>query len=228
MSPSKSEERPPDPDDIWQNLLARVELGDQLEIIRDRLKQLSEQFAKADPGPKDGSVNVEDTHVKQAASILLALARTPEIYAETGAAEVFISFASQQKADAEALCGHLQRAAFRCFLAPESIHYADKWNEKIWHALRVCKCFLPVITPEWNSSRWCCYEFGAAVALNKIILPIVVSGTDTPPPVGDYQRLDVEHAAELKDLPDVQPEKWHVLLAKLREFCNRNHGDRAS
>ena len=79
MNQNQPGEKRPDPKEIWQNYAARIERANQSTIIRKRLKQLSEQFAKADPSPLENLVNVEQIHVKQAARILLRLADTPEI-----------------------------------------------------------------------------------------------------------------------------------------------------
>ena len=209
----------PDPIAVWQNPIAKYELNEQIKQARPTLRSLAEAFAKADIRPHDATDVrgvVEAIHVKRAADVLFALARTPQHYTKTGSPELFISFASQQRADVAAWIEHLQTAGFRCFFSDESIAYSKDWAEEIWHAVRVCLCFLPIVTPDWIRSRWCMYETGAAVALNKPIVPIIIGAVDVPPPVSDCEGFKLGHVGDLRDLPDEQQKLWHRIRRELR------------
>ena len=227
MRQNPSRKRRPDPDDDWQNFSARDELENQIEQARPKLKSLAEAFARADAfphDPPDVCRVVEEVHVKRAADVLYALADQPEIYAKTGSPELFISFANPQQTEVRAWAEHLKAASFRCFFSDESVDYSKAWAEEIWHAVRVCCCFMPVVTPEWIRSRWCMYETGAAVAFNKPILPILIGDVAVPPPVSDCKGFKLGHVADLIDLPAKQKSLWHRVRRDLRGLCYRDVG----
>jgi hypothetical protein len=208
--------------DVWQNVLARDELEQHVERARPILIRLAEAFARADARRQDATDLhgvVEDIHVKLAGDVLYALARTPEVYAKTGLPELFVSYASEQKKEVGVWVSRLEAASFRCFLADKSILYSTDWAEEIWHALRVCRSFLPIVTTEWVRSRWCMYELGAAVALNKPVVPVIIGAVDVSPPLSEQQGFQLESIEDMDDLQNGQPELWHRILKELRRLC---------
>jgi hypothetical protein len=226
MNPGTSE-TPHEPSDIWQNVLARYELEEQLEGARPMLSRLAEAFAMADSGPHDPPEIrgvVEEFHVRLAADVLFALARTPEVYAKVGAPDLFVSLATKQATQVAAWIDQLESASFRCFLAEESIAYSQDWEEEIWHAVRVCRVFLPIVTPDWVASRWCHYELAAALALKKAVVPVVVGNVNAPPEVSRHQGFQVENVNDLNRLRDGQPSHWYRMLRDLRRRCYRDDG----
>lgn len=185
---------------------------------------LSEALAYTDVVPSDPTDSrgvVEDVHVRAAANLMCGLVGDPRLYAQIGAHEFFISFAQQQQSDVEGFVTNLKAASYTCFIADESIPYSTRWAEEIWHAVRVCRCFLPLVTADWLNSSWCAYELGAAFALSKRIVPILVGDVDPSPPVAEINGIRVHQASDLKDLAHTDRKRWDRILAELRRLSYR-------
>ena len=53
--------------------------------------------------------------------------------------DVFISYASHDKAVANAVCGHLERAGLACWIAPRNVTPGEVYAESIVHAIDSAK-----------------------------------------------------------------------------------------
>jgi len=74
--------------------------------------------------------------------------------------------------------------------------------EEIWRALRTCRVLLAVLTPSALESQWCLAEAGAAIALKKVIVPVLrhVRPSDIPSPLKQFQAMKVETSLEQQRL----------------------------
>ncbi len=135
---------------------------------------------------------------------------------------MFVSFASPQSVQVEVWIKHLETASYRCFFSDKSIGFSKDWAEEIWSAMRVCCCFMPVVTPAWTHSRWCAYEFGAALVLNKPIVPIIVGKVRAPQPLTAKQGFTIGRASDLIALNERNPKLWQRITRELRKLCYRD------
>ena len=67
--------------------------------------------------------------------------------------EVFISYASLDKAAADAACAALEAKGIRCWIAPRDIRPGTDWSEAIIDAIDVSKAFLLVFSSHADASQ---------------------------------------------------------------------------
>ncbi len=63
------------------------------------------------------------------------------------------------------------------------------------------------------------FELGAAISLNKHIVPVLVRDVVAPSPVSDYQRFQIDDSEALGDLRERHSELWQRILQQLRKMC---------
>lgn len=88
--------------------------------------------------------------------------------------DVFISYASQNKSAADAICEALEGAGIRCWIAPRDVP-AGGWAGSIVQAIEDCQAFLLVFTPESDASRQVLNEVTLATSKRKVIVPFRVA-----------------------------------------------------
>ena len=88
---------------------------------------------------------------------------------------VFISYSSLNKKGAGEIKRWLSKFGFNVFLAHDDIDPSLEWQKAIIDNLKVCHVFIPIITPEFNESKWTDQESGMALITNKLIIPVSVS-----------------------------------------------------
>jgi hypothetical protein len=68
--------------------------------------------------------------------------------------DVFISYASRDRAFVERIVAVLRRHGISCWYAPASIRGAQQWQDEIGRALRRCNWFLLVLSKNALKSKW--------------------------------------------------------------------------
>jgi hypothetical protein len=92
--------------------------------------------------------------------------------------EIFLSYAPKDRDWVSGLVKALSQRNLRVWIDSEGIQAGESWREAIDKAIRKSKFFIAIITPESVSSRMMAAELGSALALKKLLIPIV--SKDTP------------------------------------------------
>lgn len=87
--------------------------------------------------------------------------------------QVFISYSRRDADLAKEICNILDRYNITYFLDTKNINWGAKVNKDVRNALLSCTAIVVIISPASQKSQWVAYELGHAVALNKIILPLL-------------------------------------------------------
>lgn len=87
--------------------------------------------------------------------------------------DVFLSYASEDREEAEGLYKAIVAAGGRVFQAEKCLSPGDNFAEKIRQALNGSRELWLIISPESIKSEWVISEWGAAWALDKKIVPIL-------------------------------------------------------
>jgi basic membrane protein A len=106
-------------------------------------------------------------------------ASTPETETPTGvahpppaAADVFISFGSDDLALARELRTHLEAGGYTCWMAPDDVSGPKTWAEQIVDAIAASKVVLVVISSTANQSTHVSKEVDLALEHAKAVLPV--------------------------------------------------------
>jgi hypothetical protein len=90
-----------------------------------------------------------------------------------------------------------------CTVVPGQISAGEDFIENIRAHLQSHAVFMPVFSTDFQASVFCMYELGAAWALNKLMVPIIlppVTTNDLGPLLHVRQSLDITEAADLDAL----------------------------
>src|SRR5262249_29183296 len=93
-------------------------------------------------------------------------------------ADVFISFSSRDERLARFVCDHLTASGVAVVLAPASVLPGQPWSDEILNALRGSNWVIFLASRAGCASAWVQQELGAAIGMQKKLVPIV---WDMPP-----------------------------------------------
>ncbi len=85
--------------------------------------------------------------------------------------DVFISYASQDKAVADAMCATLEARQMRCWIAPRDILPGIPYAEALTEALRSCRVLVLVLSNYSNGSKHVMREVEGAVGAGVPVVP---------------------------------------------------------
>lgn len=85
--------------------------------------------------------------------------------------EIFISYSKADKAQADAVCAHLESFKIQCWIAPRDIHPSEDWAEAIINAMDKSKILLLIFSATSNQSPQVRREVERAVNKGLSILP---------------------------------------------------------
>src|SRR5262245_28240962 len=86
--------------------------------------------------------------------------------------DVFISYSTQDKPTADALCATLEAKGIRCWIAPRDIVPGTEWGEAIIDALQTSRVMVLVFSSHANSSQQIRRELERAVDRGLILIPV--------------------------------------------------------
>ena len=193
------------------NFDAANELEEQASRAKRIIERLAAHLAATEPRRHSQLNDVVDRErVRQAADLLFGSISPATFQGSDRSHFVFVSFSHEDEPFVAELTAKLAEAHITHFKADRDIRPASDWGEAIWDAIRVCRVFLPILTPRFITSRWCDLEGGAACASKKTVLPVLryVERSDVPVPFNRFQSIVVENSEQLDDL-----------ITKLREMC---------
>ena len=93
--------------------------------------------------------------------------------------DVFISYASKDKAIADATCAALEAAQVRCWIAPRDVLPGADWSASIIDALDNCRAMVLIFSAKANDSPQIRNEVARAVQLGVPVIPVRIE--DIPP-----------------------------------------------
>ncbi len=105
---------------------------------------------------------------------------------------VFISYAYEDRRDAQRLAAYLQAAKVGAFLDTD-LSVGEKWSNQLSTAIEDSDWIVVLMSPAYFSSRWAQAEVAQALALKKQILPIMVEPCEVKGPLQYIQWLDASH-----------------------------------
>lgn len=97
---------------------------------------------------------------------------------------VFISYSSNDKPIADALCHYLEENSIPCWIAPRDILPGQTWAGSIIKAIKNCSVMVLIYSQNSNSSHQVANEIDKAFSNNKPIIPFML---DCTPMNEDYE-----------------------------------------
>jgi len=91
--------------------------------------------------------------------------------------DIFISYSSKNKAVAEQLVAHIERAGFTCWIAPRNIEGGAEYSAVIEEAILHSKIFLLIFSEYSANSPWVKSELNIAFSENKYLIPYKIDAT---------------------------------------------------
>ncbi len=139
--------------------------------------------------------------------------------------DCFLSYASEDRAVAEAIYERLEGAGFRVWFDKARLSAGFRWHEEIEQACESSRVILPILSPSWKLSQWTRYEtYGA-----ENIIPLLVRGAwdeVLTPPLARLQGIELRLGAAgdewdhlfdvIRQLADAAPMRRHERLHNLR------------
>jgi hypothetical protein len=89
--------------------------------------------------------------------------------------QLFLSYSSHDSDLASELKDYLEQhiSGLTVFMAERSIEHGEDWERRVHSTLKNSFAFVPIITPQWQKSRWCFGEWVAACVLGEFVFPFV-------------------------------------------------------
>ena len=88
--------------------------------------------------------------------------------------DVFISYKSEESADAIWLEQVLEKNGISCWIAPDNIPGGSNYGYEIPKAIESCKIFVLVLSDKAQKSMWISKEVNMALNYKKIIMPFMI------------------------------------------------------
>src|ERR1700741_1401553 len=94
---------------------------------------------------------------------------------------VFISHASENQAEANALVALIEAKGMAAWIAPRDVRPGLDYSEELQHALETCTAFVVLVTDDANSSPYVRAETEMAFSNQKPMLPVRLADTAPAP-----------------------------------------------
>ena len=91
--------------------------------------------------------------------------------------DVFISYSSQDKEAAQAICHVLEQNEIRCWMAPRNIPPGSDYGDVIDEAIKACKAVVVLFSETAATSQWVKGELNIAFEEQKTIIPFRLDKT---------------------------------------------------
>lgn len=95
----------------------------------------------------------------------------PNTPALSGPPRVFISYCSEDKAVADAVCHSIEHAGFRCWIAPRDVRPGENWAGSIVKSIVASRVMVLIFSKHTNNSRHVMNEIERAVSHSAVIIP---------------------------------------------------------
>jgi formylglycine-generating enzyme required for sulfatase activity len=87
---------------------------------------------------------------------------------------VFVSYSSQDKPTADAVCATLESRGIHCWIAPRDVTPGEDWAKEIIRAISGCRVMVLVFSSHSNYSRQVCREVQNAFEMDRTVIPLRV------------------------------------------------------
>ncbi len=84
---------------------------------------------------------------------------------------IFLSYSSEDKVVADAVCAGLESQGIRCWIAPRDVGPGQDWAATIVDAIEDCRVFVIILSAGSNKSSQVLREVERAVNAGKIVIP---------------------------------------------------------
>ena len=103
--------------------------------------------------------------------------------------KIFLSYSSKDSSWATDFISILEDEGLDVFSAVRDIKHGDQWQQKIENALRESAVVIFILSENSIDSAWTYFEFGAAIAGDKKIVPIYIDDVEHPKLFDKYSSL---------------------------------------
>ncbi|MBO7702998.1 MAG: TIR domain-containing protein [Solobacterium sp.] len=90
------------------------------------------------------------------------------------AADIFISYKSDEEEYAKRVRDVLEQNGISCWMAPDSIPVGSNYMKQIPQAIENCKAMIVLVSEKSQHSTWVKNEFSQAVSKDKLVIPYVI------------------------------------------------------
>ncbi len=105
--------------------------------------------------------------------------------------DIFLSYSSEDKTVADAVCAGLETQEIRCWLAPRDVEPGQDWAATIVDAIEHCRIFVIILSSGSNKSSQVLREVERAVNAGKIVIPFRIEDLVPSKSLGYF--LSVSH-----------------------------------
>jgi len=105
--------------------------------------------------------------------------------------DIFLSYSSEDKTVADAVCAGLETQGIRCWLAPRDVEPGQDWAATIVDAIEHCRVFVIILSTGSNKSSQVLREVERAVNAGKIVIPFRIEDLVPSKSLGYF--LSVSH-----------------------------------
>lgn len=131
--------------------------------------------------------------------------------------DVFISYSSQDKVAADAICHILEENEVRCWIAPRDIPAGAEYGDLIDEAIKHCRIVVVLYSQTAATSLWVKGEMNIAFEEGKIIIPFRLD----PTPLTGQSRVILNQRHWIDAYPDYQT-KFTELVDAVLNAIGRN------
>ena len=148
------------------------------------------------------------------------------------AAEVFISYSSQDQDRVVKIADKLRSAGVSIWVDESGIGAATLWSKEIAGAIKSCRVLVLMVTPNSVTSKNVVKEVSLAAEQNKQILPVILEPTEIPEALeyhlAGIQHLDVNGMSASESAEEILPALQRLLGVESEEAAATTHSVRLS
>lgn len=131
--------------------------------------------------------------------------------------DVFISYSSQNKEAAQAMCHAMEQQGIRCWMAPRDIPYGAQYGDIIDEAIKACKAVVVLFSETAANSQWVNGELNVAFEEQKTIIPFRIDQT----PLKGQTRVMLNQRHWIDAFPDYKT-KFGDLVSAVAQAIGMN------
>jgi hypothetical protein len=131
--------------------------------------------------------------------------------------DVFISYSSKDKTEADILCAGLEAEGIRCWIAPRNVPVGSNWASAIIEALRASRLLVLLLSSGSNASEMVAREVERATATGLPIVPVVIEDVRLSSELEYF--LSTMHWFDAR--PGPLPERVRELANRIRVLLGR-------
>ena len=148
------------------------------------------------------------------------------------AAEVFISYSSQDQERVVKIADKLRSAGVSIWVDESGIGAATLWSKEIATAIKSCRVLVLMVTPNSVKSKNVVKEVSLAAEQNKQILPVILEPTQIPEALeyhlAGIQHLDIAGMSDSESAEEILAALERLLGLEGEEASAAGHGVRGS